>query len=373
MVHDAIKELIKVLDNEIQENKIGKPLFEKPDYTTYPLNKNNFNVFQAKKSDRTIAYVDGGNIELLSAPNFSVQLNRVYFSMFQGEKRILPKKLPSRIEFFSAMLSKYENKILNFEGYLFPVKPEFSTLLPNQADLKFNSNDPRITNTNIHRADISHVATIPRKFTEWTLSRYIMEQELNSNDILVMDSTLQTGFPNEIKIANKNYAIAHKNNVIYTGLAKTCRLYTDTGLSLIGAINKVVETEKINFPLWYIPIAECNGKFHQASIFFTKLHEKASNIFRFEINKTQADFLKGNKNLGTIFSDLAANSSDIGFLGYPYGLIDADHRARVRYEEIERYKMSILASAANLPGVISKLRNHLGATDAHITLNELYG
>ena len=54
---------------------------------------------------RKIAFVDGGSSELLKAPNYSIQFNRVYFSIFDGNKRLIPQKTTNKIEFFSYVFS----------------------------------------------------------------------------------------------------------------------------------------------------------------------------------------------------------------------------------------------------------------------------
>jgi hypothetical protein len=44
------------------------------------------------------------------------------------------------------------------------------------------------------RDDIQSVASISRRFAEWTYSRVIIENLLNENDIIITDGTLQTAF-----------------------------------------------------------------------------------------------------------------------------------------------------------------------------------
>ena len=70
-------------------------------------------------------------------------------------------------------------------------------------------------------------------------------------------------------------------------------------------------------------------------MFFAKLHKNSSRIFRFEIFKEQKP------ELNTIFSILANNSKDPVFLGYPYGLIEADKLARVSNDEADLLRSSL--------------------------------
>ena len=66
---------------------------------------------------------------------------------------------------------------------------------------------------------------------------------------------------------------------------------------------------------------------HQADISFIKLNEKSKYIFRFEVYKKQVHDATKMLNL------LEENSKDPAFIGYPYGLIEADRFARVSNQE----------------------------------------
>jgi NurA-like 5'-3' nuclease len=85
-------------------------------------------------------------------------------------------------------------------------------------------------------------------------------------------------------------------------------------------------------------------------MFFAKLNENAKHIFRIEFYK-EVPF-KIEESIGL----LAFNSIDPVFLGYPYGLIDADNFARITNEEKEMLKLRIIAGMEN-----SNLLNELNA------------
>jgi len=57
------------------------------------------------------------------------------------------------------------------------------------------------------------------------------------------------------------------------------------------------------------------------------MHEKSRHIFRLEIYREQKEKLK------EAISLLADNCKDPVFLGYPYGLIEADRNARISNNE----------------------------------------
>lgn len=66
-----------------------------------------------------------------------IVLNRLYFSVFQGKKRIKPKSLKSRIEFYSYVVSEIldgESKKISYDTKLFPYNSEDLTYLPDEDD-----------------------------------------------------------------------------------------------------------------------------------------------------------------------------------------------------------------------------------------------
>lgn len=100
MTYDPVNHLLMILYQELK-NKVQ----EKQYFQMRILEDLIWSLKTSRKSDfseenRNIAFVDGGNGVLLKAPNYSIQLNRVYFSIFAGNKRLIPEKTRNRIEFF---------------------------------------------------------------------------------------------------------------------------------------------------------------------------------------------------------------------------------------------------------------------------------
>ncbi len=370
MSAEMARKVIESLDKNIREYDLGAPFFSDQNYRAFPLEKENFEPINLTASDRNIAFVDGGNQEVLGAPNFSVQINRVYFNIFKGRERIQKSLLPTRIEFFSTTHSSFRNNEVFYDTSIFPLREEFRKLLPNETHLSFNSFDRTIT-IGTMRADISRVASIARRFAEWAYATHVVERELEEGDVIVLDGTLQTAFTNEAIYSNKLYETSKSKNVIVTGLSKTSGLFTNTGMSLLGAVSKLAEDSKVPHPLWYLPIAEVTSTDHNAVILVIKLNSKSEHIFRYEIYREQ--FVKLNDNeLNEILSQLAENSQDVSFPGYPYGLVDADRFARVATGEVENYKV-LLLSEISKRGKWNKFARHIRAFDAHTILNMLIG
>lgn len=369
MFSDVLDRVIENLDRYVGEADLGEPFFPGSGYKAYPFSVENFREIKTIGSERKMAFVDGGNQEVVGAPNFSVQINRVFFNVFKNKERVLKRKIPRRIEFFSVTFSRFRHDEIFYDTSIFPVSEEFESFLPEEKDLSFSSMDRSVMQGNL-RADISIVSSISRRFAEWEFSKHIIENELEENDVIVTDGSLQTAFTNESKYSKAVYELAKNKGIIVTGLSKTCGLFTTTGLSLLGAARKFAKNSNITYPIWYYySLAEAFSPVHEAVILLVKLNPMTERIFRFEIYRDQAKKLSI-KEIDEIMSCLSQNSGDITFPGYPYGLIDADANARVRSDEMQRYKYALL-SAMSKKGKWKKFARHIQAKDAHDKLNQI--
>ena len=369
MLNEIISDLVAKLNESLDERDIGDPYFDKKEYHAYPFVKGNFHKIDGCTASRKMVFIDGGNQELLGAPNFSIQLNRIYFNIFKGTNRITQTRLPHKIEFFSITYSILKNDKIQYETSTFPINEEWKDYLPSQSDLSFSSKDRTVTSGTM-RDDLQRVASISRRFAEWKYSSIVVERLLTENDILIIDGTLQTAFTNEDKYIGRVKENTTKNGVIFSGLSKSSSLFTTTGLSLLGSLFKLTDDWKLDFGTWYYyPIAEGLVSGHSAIIFILKLHERANHIFRYEVDKEQVKRMN-EAELYDVFSNLAGISLDATLPGYPYGLIDADDNARVRNNEIETYRIMVLSELSKR-GLWNKFARHIRSTDAHEILNLL--
>jgi hypothetical protein len=362
------KRIAEFLDSSVVEDELGQPYFGNPDYETLPFPPANFVPIRDVEPRIRTAFVDGGNQEMIGAPNFSVQMNRVYFNIFRGQQRVLPDSLPRKVEFYSATTSSYREGGIFYDTSVFSLKPEFKGLIPDQR-LSFSSLDRTVT-IGSQRADIQHVASVARRFAEWEFARHVIEKELETGDMIVHDGSLQTSLTNEYKYLARAVEAAMQKAVVFAGISKTSTLFTTTGLSLLGAVQKLAEDYAVK-GAWCLPIAKVANVLHNAFIYVVKLHESARYVFRYEIYGEQArrmseeDFCK-------VTSALASNSRDISFPGYPYGLIDADSFARVSGDEIEAYRISLMSEISKR-GKWKKISRHICSGDAHGVLDSLKG
>jgi len=286
------------------------------------INKDNFEPIaplSVNNSQETIAFVDGGQAEILSAGNFCLSFIRIGALVYLDHKLIKDYKH----EFFLLTSLKNDFNKLFYESIIFPLAGE---KIISEEDLIVSVNE-QVLKTGAELGSVSQIANIARRFAELALAAKI------SADIVVLDGTLEPSYPREEK-----YLSLLSQNVC--ALAKSSSLFTASGNSPIVLLNKLSS-------------AHCWSYYLENKNYFVKLHEKAKHIFRFS----------GNKNF---LPDLAKNSTDALFLGYPYGLIAADKSARVSNEEKKSLKMNILLKADN-----REIVEYLSATNAHDILDNL--
>jgi hypothetical protein len=367
MRRDSLEQLVKILQSKIKDIEFGIPTFGDPQYKPFSLTINNFHNIPEESYHGKLCFIDGGNIHLLKAPNFVVDLTRIYFNEFEDNKKIKPINIPERIDFFTVCYASGDNENIHYLTTFIPIKEEEQAYLPDENDLIFNSFDKSLM-LGGQRAEISLVSNTARLFAEWNISKIIIENELNQGDILVRDGTLQTVRTNEVRYANAAYETAISKGIIFTGLSKTSTFFTTTGYPLLSAISEL--SEKVNVNAWYYhPIVDITHSNHRAEIYAVKLHPSAEYVFRFEILRDQAKKMDETE-IGAIIASLAENSRDYSFPGYPYGLIDADRFARVNYQEKEIHTIQVISELAKA-GVWKRLEKSIKSIDAHERLNEV--
>jgi len=304
----------------------------------------------------TIACIDGGNLNIINAPGFNIDFIRIFFNIFEGKKRIKPA-IPNKIETFVLTKPEIVEEHLFYKILFFPIKEGYGAYLPD--DILIDSDDPKLK-TGEERLDISRVAGIGRAVAEWKLAVDVVG-ELGSDAILVRDGTLLVGNDLEKSFADELYEKSKEKNIDICSLAKTSRLYGSNGVPLASIVGKYAEDNEISAPWYCENLVDVNSDDHRAELLFVKLNENSKYVFRFEI-------YEGNKdNKEKIVNALSFQSNDLAFPGYPYGLVDADKNARVRYDEVPALKyllFSQIAKKVDLKGILSSI-------DAHDWLNEV--
>jgi hypothetical protein len=279
---------------------------------------------------KRIAFVDGGNAEILKAPNFSLQFIRLYATVHENNRRIAQFKK----EFYALIVANGKN------GLVYDVET-FET------DFKLHENfaaDDATLRTGVHLATPSAVADAVRTFAELQLAQEVCN-ELRSDDILVRDGDLMPTQTHASSRVNELKRVAQSRGVMLCGLSKTTSVLTDAGNSAAAALQRIA------------PAGTWLYQTPGSSICFVKLHPKSDHVFRLDVMHAE--------NARTIAGALMSQATDPAFLGYPYGLIEADQFAQVPSNEASRLKLQARAHGG------TQLTAHLSALNAHDTLNKL--
>jgi hypothetical protein len=369
MLNETVRKAAALLGASIGEVGIGVPEFGDARYEPVRFDASNFRDIAVSRPSCTLAFVDGGNQEILHAPDFSVQLVRVGSTLFRAGDRVAERKVPGKVEFFCVAQAVSRDGELMYEATLLPLSNSFLPFMPEPSTLTLNSRDESLSGGRF-RTDISVVGAAARRFSEWLVLSAVLHDELSPGDIAVRDGTLQSAVTNESALAGEAFDTAAKKGAILTALAKTSRLLTSTGLSLLAAVGRLARGCGQSEKSWYYyPIVKNTHPEHRAEIFACRLHPTARYIFRFEILREQAAAMDRTE-LDRVLSELAFNSRDMAFPGYPYGLVDVDALSRVKNSEREMLA-ALFATALAERGEWETVQRHLGATDAHDILDEL--
>ena len=303
---NRIIQILKINDNEILFDDINKKSIK--------IKKENHKKIISINTNKSIAFVDGGNLEIIKTPALSLFFNRIYYCIYKKNKRVDKK----RIEFYSLITSDEKN--ISSTCYPKIIK-----------DYSFDPFDKDLI-TSHRRLSVSKVGNFIRRLAELKTSL-----EINS-DFVVLDGSLDYVHKYEKEIINDFNNIA--------GLSKTISLITKNGLSVAGYLNKINNKET-----WYYKAKD--------NLYFIKLHKNSKYVFRLDYPKNDLDVL---------LSLLIENSKDPIFLGYPYGLIEADKFARVSKKEAEILKLNI---KTKLKKDYKEIEPHLNSMNSHYILDNI--
>lgn len=311
---------------------------------------------------RRMAFVDGGSSTIAESPGFAISLNRLYCSLFRGRTREATSPAP-RVEFFSLVTRKVRasetGSVVSYDASLFPQAEEHRRFLPSEQDVSSSirevaaGRDPRIP-------------SVARSLGEWQMARMVAET-LEDGDMLVMDGSLMTLDRTESGYAQDLYDTASRRGVIVCALAKTSRLTTRGGEPLLSRVREI--SSETRYGRWRIDVADRMSAHDRGFVMAVKLHPNAAFSFRFEILRKQFDGMDEAEK-DHILGSLAANSGDISFLGYPYGLVDADRYAQVRNRDVAVCRGLLESRMRATPG-LSRMAGHIRDMWAHEHLNEV--
>lgn len=297
---------------------------------TVVIDKKRFLGITDKQVKGKICFVDGGNAEILGAANFSLQLIRTYYTVYSNNSRVANKKH----EFYTLISAKGENGKIKYEA------ETYNTHF--RLDKEFDALDTTMA-TGEHKIEPGKIAEAIRKFAELRMAAEAMDT-LEKGDMVVRDGDLEASMTGEKKYYEQLFEKAKQKGIIITGLSKTSSLLTDAGNSASSTLHSISPSCE-----WYYPATDAVG--------FAKLHPASKHVFRLDIND--------NEHIPKATALLRQNSTDPCFLGYPYGLIEADRYARVSVKEQQQMQLMFLAKGG------TKFRQHISTKDAHEILNRI--
>ena len=202
--------------------------------------------------------------------------------------------------------------------------------------------------TGFNRADIGSVSNAIRRFSELEIAKIIAKEKIA--DVIVLDGNLQCTLTDEDRYLSELYEECGKNKILIAALSKTNSLFTGDG-NLLSAVLLSLSP----FDSWfYHPIAEISSKSHKAEMFFAKFHNKSKHVFRFEVYGRQREYAE------ELINELAGNCTDPVFIGYPYGLVEADKIARISHNEKESLKARFLFMLQD-----KNIEKYLNSKNAH--------
>lgn len=275
-----------------------------------------------REHNKQIAFIDGGNSELLASSGFSLQMVRISALVMKKNKKIHSEKN----EFFALTYEK-ENK---YTTQIFPLK---SSMHPDINDFDCLDSTIRI---GAQKADISSIAGITRRFAELQLAKEIISK-LSKGDIILLDGSLKCKVTGEEKYMNILLNKAEEKGIIVCALSKTSDNAKIPNLRL----------DKASF---------CQME----DMFLVKLNNSSSYCFQFEINDREK--------IAEALEQLAKNANDAIFPGYPYGLLLADQFARISGREKDYLVTMFQIKAGKL---WERLKQQINTKNAHSILDSI--
>ncbi|MFC1705185.1 DNA double-strand break repair nuclease NurA, partial [Nanoarchaeota archaeon] len=300
MNKELIEKVIASLNDDSSSDSEVYPYFPDSSYKPIKVSNEGFHSISGSCKGK-VCFIDGGNCELLKSANSSLQLIRVYYTIYSENKRIKSKKY----EFFALVSAERKEGQVVYNARFFDDVLSIGSMNIDPFDEKLR--------TGVHQAKVTSVGNVIRRFSELKAASLAVD-ELSDGDVVVVDGSLQASFSGEKELLDGLYSKASAKNVVVSGLSKTTSLLATNGVSFVNVLSKIAPAGS----WYYYPVASINNPEHRAEIYFTRLHEKSKYVFRFEVHKGD---------ISNVLPMLISNSKDPVFLGYPYGLIEADRFA----------------------------------------------
>jgi len=274
-------------------------------------------------AEAAISAIDGGSCAVLRTPTMAIVLNRVYCNSFRGMEK---GDFAERFSFLSKTEIVTKGSRVYFETEMIPQEGELK-----MGGLRIDSEDPEFM-VGRARGDLGRAISMARRFSEWSFVRSAIR---SGAGFIVMDGSLQTGFPGESDLANSVYGEARSAGVLLSGLSKSTTIFTEEGFPVAGFANELAR--KGGLGKWLLSLGRNDEWAHRAEVYLAKLHEAADRPYRLDVLEGAS-----REDLTRLVSALQSNSRYFAFPGYPYALIDAHSYGRVQEEEAMHIRDQIL-------------------------------
>ena len=348
-IMEALQEALKGKDNEIPGSPAGQ---------SSSLDKNCFHLIDPANGPgpAKIAFIDGGNAEIIASASFSLHAVNLASCIYTGQKKIGTTSKSGYILITAKSLSGKLRYEANFFGYP-------------RSKIGIDASHPSIT-IGFQRPSPGALASPLRKVMELGLAAS-MALKLEPGSWIALDGDFSAPTPFEQEALNDLLKASSERDIGCLALAKTSDLLSGRGDALIPLIKKMSPKQQ---PWFYAPIPPAHETIPGMITAVASLHKKSSHCFNLEVIVPKARPSAGFgidpelKTLNALMKSLAENSKDSAFLGYPYGFIEADQLARVSNQEKDYQKTKLLAALGkNFP----EINDYLATKDAHALLDRM--
>ncbi len=288
-------------------------LFPNTLYKPIRLSRTHIHPLDVKDQGFSLCFVDGGSTELIKTPALSLSFLRFAALTYRAHQ----KKECKILECFLLTRAFSKEGEIWYHSKLYGDTAHFET-----TEFTFNSLDPRFCIAN-YRSTPSFAIDVLRRCGELALAKQILTT--NAPDVLVLDMSLEMNSGVDSSFFDALSRTAERTNTPIIGLSKTTGLLTNTAEPIASVLMKLA-----NDKVWYYhPCIETSNQSALPELSFVKLHAASPYIFRCEtLKKTVQE-----NRFEQILNQLAFDSTDPQFLGYSYGLLQADRFARVSNQE----------------------------------------
>lgn len=323
-----MRELISRICEEINshlEHKSDKPRgISSLEHESHELSEESFKQLRLNNSGISMMFIDGGLSEIVCSPSIAMYHLRLAMVSYKGLE-MDDKEVRDYL-----MLSKIDEE----DGSLYYVAKLFPADNKGKAQTERISIDDPSLKEGFNTGTITRFASMMLRFSELGFAEEMAKK--TSKSIMVIDGSLQTTYTREDKVMDRLTETCKGKDVLLIGFPKTTSMLTESGQDITYSLRSL--EGKMKGKMWYYgPVLNYHDETFSADIIYAKLHRSARRLFRIEISN-RFENVDRNKVLG----ELATNSADPVFLGYPYGLIKADAIARVANDERRQLRARIM-------------------------------